>query len=133
MMAQFRREALQQALRDLGYVEGSNVEIEFRSNESPDRLDDFAAQLVSLRVDVIVAAGSQSVRAAQHATSTIPIIMAGVSDPVGTGFVVSLARPSRNITGISAPSPEVSGKPLAVLQETVPGVLRRTAVPNAAG
>jgi len=112
------REAFRRGLRDLGYVEGQNVVIEYRqAADSADRLPALAADLVSLKVDVIVAAGSQAVRAAQQATRTIPIVMTSSSDPVGTGFVANLARPGGNITGLSLLSPELSGKRLELLKE----------------
>jgi putative ABC transport system substrate-binding protein len=117
-----RRKPFEEALRDLGYVDGHNILVEFRSNADADRLAGFAAELVSLKVAVIVAGGSQAVRAAQHATSTIPIVMASASDPVGTGFVASLARLGGNITGLSLLTPEVSGKRLELLKEIVPGL-----------
>jgi putative tryptophan/tyrosine transport system substrate-binding protein len=117
-----RQEAIRQGLRDLGYVEGRNMLIEYRPADPPDRLPGFAAELVALKVDVIVAGGSQAVLAAQQATKTIPIVMAASSDPVGTGFVASLARPGGNITGQSLLSPELSGKRLELLKEVVAGV-----------
>ena len=87
-------EAFRQGLRDLGYVEGQNLVIEYRYAEGRiERLPDLAAELVQLQVDVIVAGGTAAIRAAQHATRTIPIVMAGTSDPVGQGFVASLAQP----------------------------------------
>jgi putative ABC transport system substrate-binding protein len=116
-----RIEAFRQGLRDLGYVEGKNVVIEARFAEGKlDRLSEFAAEWVRLKVDVIVTAAPSSTRAAKEATSTIPIVMAYDSDPVGNGFVASLARPGGNITGLSALSPEISGKQLEFLKEIVP-------------
>jgi putative ABC transport system substrate-binding protein len=95
-------EAFRQGLRDLGYVEGQNLVIEYRYAEgSQERLPDLAAELVRLQVEVIVAGGSNTIRAAQHATRTIPIVMAGTGDAVAFGFVASLARPGGNITGLS--------------------------------
>ena len=106
-----RTEAFRQRLRDLGYVEGKNIVIEWRSAEgSRDRQRALAAELVRLKVDVIVTASSSSTRAAKEATSTIPIVMTQDDDPVGRGVVVSLARPGGNITGLSSLSPELSGK-----------------------
>jgi putative ABC transport system substrate-binding protein len=97
-----RAEALRQGLHDLGYGEGQNVVMEIRSAAgSEERLRDLAAELVQLKVDVIVAPGGAARRAAQHATRTIPIVMAGTFDPVGGGFVASLAQPGGNITGLS--------------------------------
>ena len=116
-----RIEAFRQGLRELGYAEGKNILIEYRYAEGKlDRLDKFAAEFAQLRVDVIVAAAPSSTRAAKKATSTIPIVMAYDSDPVANGFVASLARPGGNITGLSALSPEISGKQLELLKEIVP-------------
>ena len=112
-----RLEKFRQGLGDLGYVEGRDIVIEYRPSDPADRLPGFAAELVALKSDVIVAGGSLAVRAAQQATRTIPIVMTGTSDPVGTGFVASLARPGGNITGLSLLSPELSGKRLALLRE----------------
>src|SRR3977135_1246403 len=93
---------LRQGLRDLGYVEGQNLIMEYRYAEGrEERLPDLAAELVRLKVDVIVAGGAAAIRAAQHATSTIPIVMAVSGDPVAQGYVASLARPGGNITGLS--------------------------------
>ena len=112
-----RLEKFRQGLGDLGYVEGRDIVIEYRPSDPADRLPGFAAELVALHADVIVAGGSLAVRAAQQATRTIPIVMTGTSDPVGTGFVASLARPGGNITGLSLLSPELSGKRLELLRE----------------
>jgi putative ABC transport system substrate-binding protein len=99
-----RIEAFRQGLRDLGYVEGKNIIIEWRYAEAkPERLPALAAELVRLKVDVIVTGGEAATRPAKEATSTIPIVMAQDADPVGTGFVVSLAQPGGNITGLSDP------------------------------
>jgi putative tryptophan/tyrosine transport system substrate-binding protein len=114
-----RLEKFRQGFRDLGYVEGRDIDIEYRPSDPADRLPGFAAELVALNADVIVAGGSLAVRAAQQVTRTIPIVMTGTSDPVGTGFVASLARPGGNITGLSLQSPELSGKRLALLRETI--------------
>jgi putative ABC transport system substrate-binding protein len=114
-------EAFRQGLRDLGYVEGQNLVIEYRYAEgSLERLRDLADELVRLQVDVIVTGGVAAVRAAQHATRTIPIVMAGTFDPVGQGLVASLAHPGGNITGLSFLSAELPGKRLEILKETVP-------------
>src|SRR5215470_2044757 len=103
-----RVEALRQGLRDLGYVEGKNLAIEFRWAEvSFERLSAFAAELVGLKVDVIVTVGASATRAAKEASKTIPIVMAQESDPFGSGFIASLAHPGGNITGLSTLSPEV--------------------------
>ncbi len=118
-------EAFRQGLRDLGYVEGQNITIEFReAGGRPERLPDLAAELLRLKVDVLVARGTQAILAAKQATSTIPIVMAASSDPVGTGLVASLARPGGNITGLSFISPELSGKRLELLKEVHPGASR---------
>jgi putative ABC transport system substrate-binding protein len=120
-----RVEAFRQGLRELGYVEGKNIIIEWRYAEGePDHERKFAAELVRLKVDVIVTAGSTSTRAAKEATATIPIIMTQDPDPVGNGFVASLARPGGNITGLSNLGPELSGKRLELLKEVVPRLTR---------
>jgi putative ABC transport system substrate-binding protein len=120
-----RIEALRQGLRELGYVEGKNIVIEWRSGEGKiDRLPALAAELVRLKVNVIVTAGSNLTRAAKEATTTIPIIMAQDPDPVGNGFVANLARPGGNITGLSNLGPELSGKRLELLKEVVPKLTR---------
>ena len=119
-----RLEKFRQGLRDLGYVERRDIAIEYRPSDPADRLPGFAAELVTLNADVIVAGGSLAVRAAQQATRTIPIVMTGTSDPVGTGFVASLARPGGNITGLSLLSPELSGKRLAFLREIIKDLSR---------
>lgn len=121
---------MKQGLDELGYVDGRDVVIEYRPSERVDRLLGFAAELVASKVDVIVASGSQAVRAAQQATRTIPIVMTGSSDPVGTGFVASLARPGGNITGLSLQSPELSGKRLALLKEIVASLSRVAVLSN---
>jgi putative tryptophan/tyrosine transport system substrate-binding protein len=115
-------EVFRQALRELGYFEGQNLVMEYRWTEGQlERLPDLAAELVQLPVDVLVpSGGSTAIRAAQHATRTIPIVMVGASDPVAAGFVASLARPGGNITGLSLLSPELVGKRLEILKETVP-------------
>jgi len=120
-----RTEAFRQGLRDLGYVEGKNTVIEWRSGEvKRDRFPAAAAELVRLKVDLIVTAGPLVTRAAKEATSTIPIVMAQDPDPVGNGFVASLARPGGNITGLSRLAPELSGKQLELLKEIVPKLSR---------
>jgi putative ABC transport system substrate-binding protein len=114
-----------QALRELGYVEGKNIIIERQHHEGKvDRLPTLAAELVRLKVDVIVTAGSGPTRAAKEATATIPIVMAQDPDPVGNRFVASLARPGGNITGLSNLGPELSGKRLELLKEIVPKLSR---------
>ena len=120
-----RVEAFQQGLRELGYVEGKNIVIELRSAEGEQgRLPALVAELVRLKIDIIVSAGPSVTRAAKAATTTIPIVMARDSDPVGSGFVASLARPGGNITGLSTLSPEISGKRLEILKEIVPKLSR---------
>ena len=118
-----RVEAFQQGLRELGYIEGQNVLIEYRFAEgNPERLRALADELVRLKVDVIVTEGTTSTRFAKEATSTIPIVMAQDPDPVGTGFVASLARPSGNITGLSNLRSDLGGKRLEILRDTIPGL-----------
>jgi putative ABC transport system substrate-binding protein len=126
-----RIEAFQQGLRELGYVEGKNVVIEYRHSEGkPDRLPDLLAELIRLKMDVIVSAGSQVTRAAKKATSTIPVVMAFDSDPVGSGFIASLARPGGNITGLAELGTELSGKQLELLKEILPRLTRVAVVGN---
>jgi len=130
-----RTAAFQRGLRDLGYVEGQNVTIEWRSAEGKlDLLPSLAAELVRLKVDIIVAAGGDPpVRAVKQATQTIPVIMANASDPVGAGLVASLSRPGGNITGLStAPGPEIYGKHMELLKETVPKLTRVAILSNPA-
>jgi putative ABC transport system substrate-binding protein len=120
-----RIEAFRQGLRELGYVEGKNIVIELRSAEEIlERLPALATELVRLKVDIIVTAGSSPTRAVKEATTTIPIVMAQDPDPIGSGFVASLARPGGNITGLSALAPELNGKRLEILRETVPKLSR---------
>jgi putative tryptophan/tyrosine transport system substrate-binding protein len=126
-----RTDAFRQGLRELGYVEGKNIAIEWRYAEGKlDRLPALAAELVRLKVDVIVTGGSTITRAAKEATVTIPIVMAQDNDPVGNGFVASLARPGGNITGLSILAPEISGKQLELLKETVPKLSRVAVLGN---
>ena len=113
--------AFKQGLRDHGYVEGQNVLLELRYAEAQaERLPILAAELVHLKVDVIVAIPNPAIDALKQATQTIPIVMPIGSDPVGVGFVASLARPGGNITGLSAYSPELNGKRLEIFKETIP-------------
>jgi putative ABC transport system substrate-binding protein len=120
-----RIEAFRQGLRELGYVEGKNIIIEWRYAEGKlDRLPALAAELVRLKVDIIVTSGPIPTRAAKEATVTIPIVMAQDSDPVANGFVASLARPGGNITGLSTLRPELSGKQMELLKEIVPKLSR---------
>jgi putative ABC transport system substrate-binding protein len=126
-----RIEAFRQGLRELGYVEGKNIVIEWRSAEGKfERQGELAAELVRLKVDVIVTSGPTMTRAAKEATVTIPIVMAFDSDPIGNGFVASLARPGGNITGLSALSPELSGKQLELLKEIIPKLSRAAVLGN---
>ncbi len=120
-----RNEAFRQGLRELGYIEGKNIIIEWRSAEGKlDRLPALATELVRLKVDVIVTTGPTATRATKEASSTIPIVMAFDNDPVGNGFVASLARPGGNITGLSSLAPEISGKQLELLKEIIPRLSR---------
>jgi putative ABC transport system substrate-binding protein len=119
------QEAFRQGLRDLDYVEGRNVVIEYRSAEGkPARLPALAAELVALKVDIIFAGNTPAALAAKQATRTIPIVFAGVGDPVGSGLVTSLARPGGNLTGLSVLAPDFLGKGLELLKQLVPGVSR---------
>src|SRR5262249_24638104 len=114
-------EAFRQGLRDLGYVERQNLTTQERNADNQiERLPDLAAELARLPVDVLVTAGENAARAAQHATRTIPIVVAASGDPVGAGLVASLARPGGNLTGLSLMSPELAGKRLELLEEAVP-------------
>jgi putative ABC transport system substrate-binding protein len=116
-----RTEAFRQGLRELGYVEGKNIVIEWRWAEGKlDRLPDLAAEIVHLKVDIIVSPGPAVTLVLKDATKTIPIVMAFDSDPVGSAFVASLARPGGNITGLATLAPVISGKRLELLKETVP-------------
>jgi putative ABC transport system substrate-binding protein len=118
-------DAFQQGLRELGYIEGQNIVIERRHAEGKlDRIPELAAELVRLNVDVIVTSGPTATRPAKGATSTIPIVMTFDDDPVGSGFVASLAHPGGNITGLSTLAPEISGKQLELLKEIVPRLFR---------
>ena len=126
-----RIEGFRQGLRELGYIEGKNIIIEWRSSEGkPERRIELAAELVRLKVDVIVSAGPTVTRAIKEATSTIPIVMGQDTDPVGSGFVASLARPGGNITGLAALAPEMSGKQLDLLKEIVPKLSRVAIIGN---
>src|SRR5437762_7186712 len=129
-----RIEAFRQGVRELGYVEGKNIVIEYRDAEGKqDRLPALAAELVRLKVDGIVTANPGATRSAKEATPTIPIVMAWDNDPVGNGFVASLARPGGNITGLATLSPELSGKQLELLKETVPKLSRVTVLGTSTG
>jgi len=124
-------EAFRQGLRDLGYVEGQNLVIEYRYAEGKfERFPALAAELVRLPVDVIVTGGVNAARAAQQATRTIPIVLAAGGDPVGLGLVASLARPGGNLTGLSLMGSELEGKRLELLKEAVPTVSRVAVLVN---
>jgi len=131
-------EGFRQGLRDLGWVEGRNIALEYRFAQGrPDGLPALAAELVRLKVDVIVIEGGQAALAAKHATQTIPIVMAVIDDPVKAGLVASLARPGGNVTGLTLFASELSGKRLQLLKEVVPrstlvAVIRNVTHPNAA-
>jgi putative ABC transport system substrate-binding protein len=126
-----RAEALRQGLRDFGHVEGRTIAIEWRfAEEKFERLPDLASQLIALPVDIIVANGTPATKAAKGATSSIPIVMVSVSDPVSTGLVASLARPGGNVTGLSIFGPDLSGKRLELLKEAVAVLPRVVALFN---
>ena len=126
-----RVEAFRQGLRDFGYVDQKNIIIEYRYAEGKlERQSELAVELVRLKVDIIVSAGPTVTSAVKGATATIPIVMAFDNDPVGSGFVTSLARPGGNITGLSSLSPELSGKQLELLKEIVPKLSRVAVLGN---
>ncbi len=129
-----RLDAFRQGLRELGWVEGQNIVIDYRFAEGRfDRLPDLAGDLVRLKVDIIVAAPTPAAVAAKNATGTIPIVMAFVGDPVALGLVASLARPGGNVTGLSySAGMEIFGKGLELLKETVPKVRRVAILSNPA-
>src|SRR5262245_9456428 len=125
--------AFVQRLRELSWIESRNVAIEYRWAEGrTERLADFAAEFVGLKVDVIVTSGTPPVVAAKKATSVIPIVFAAVGDPVGTGLVTSLARPGGNVTGLSIQATDLAGKRLGLLHEVVPGLRHLAIMANAA-
>ena len=118
-------EAFRQELRKLGWIEGKNITIEYRfAEQTPERLPELAADLVRLKVDLIVASATAPALAARNATTTIPIVMTIAADPVGAGLVASLARPGANVTGLSSLSPELSTKRLEILKDAVPRLAR---------
>lgn len=126
-----RIEAFRQGLHELGYVEGKNIVIEWRAAEGNlDRLRELADELVRLKVDVIVSPGEAVTRPVKQTTSTIPIVMAQDTDPVGNGFITSLARPGGNITGLATFAPEMAGKQLELLKEIVPRLSRVAVIGN---
>ena len=127
-----RVEAFRQGLHELGYVEGKNIIVEWRyAGGKLDRLPALAAELVRLKVDVIVASAPPPTRSAKQVTATIPIVMSYDDDPVGNGFVASLAHPGGNITGLATLAPELSGKQLELLREIVPKLSRVAVLGNA--
>ena len=123
-------EAFRQGLRDLGYVEGRNLIIEYRSADGKlDRFPALTTELIALKVDLIVATNTQAALAARQATATIPIVFAGPADPVSSGLVTSLSRPGGNVSGLaSVPAPQLAGKPLELLTQAVPGRTRFAAL-----
>jgi putative ABC transport system substrate-binding protein len=127
---------LRQELNKLGWIEGTNITIEYRfADQKIERLHDLATELVRLKVDVIVTGGARATRSAKEATATIPIVMAQDPDPVGNGFVASLARPGGNVTGLSSLSFELNTKRLEILKDAVPrltrvGILRLPEAPD---
>jgi putative tryptophan/tyrosine transport system substrate-binding protein len=124
-------EGFRRGLRELGYIEGKTFVIEYRSSDGRDeRFPNLAADLVRLKVDLIVTRGTPAALAAKRATRTIPVVMAGVGDPVGQGIVASLARPGGNITGLGSFMTEVSAKRVELLRELVPGAARIAALMN---
>ena len=127
-------DVFRQELRELGYVEGRNIAVEYRWAEGrDDRLPDLAADLVRLKVDVIVASGPAPALAVKHATATIPLVMPIVSDPVRLGLVASLARPGGNVTGFASLSDDLPGKWLELLKEALPGISRVSVLSDPAG
>jgi putative tryptophan/tyrosine transport system substrate-binding protein len=133
-VAAYRIAAFKEGLRDLGWLEGQNITIEHRHTER-NQLSEFAAELVSLNVDVIVATTTDTALAAKQATTTIPIVVASTADPVGTGLVASLSRPGGNVTGVRNLATEIGGKRVELLKEAVPTMSRLTAlwIPKTAG
>src|SRR5262245_15613126 len=126
-----RIEGFRQGLQELGYIEGKNIIIEWRSAEGKaERRSEIAAELVRLKVDIIVSGGPTITRVVKETTSTIPIVMGQDTDPVGSGFVASLARPGGNITGLATLAPELSGKRLELLKEIVPKLSRVAVIGN---
>ena len=123
--SQRNTEALREGLRDFGYVEGKNLVIESRwADGKYERLNELAAELVRLKVDIIVTTGTPGTQAAKQATTTIPIVMTAVGDAVAAGLVTSLARPGGNVTGLAIFSPEIHAKRLELLREAIPRIRR---------
>jgi putative tryptophan/tyrosine transport system substrate-binding protein len=126
-----RTTAFLQGLQELGYVDGKNIMIEWRwAEDKVERLPDLAAELVRFNPEVVITNGTPAINALKNATRTIPIVMAGVGDPVGIGLVASLNRPGGNLTGLSVLAPELSGKRLELLKEVVPGLFRVAVILN---
>jgi putative ABC transport system substrate-binding protein len=120
-----RDEAFRQGLRALGYIVGQNITIDYRwADGKNERLPGFAAELVNLKLDIIVTHGGEATRAVQQATTTIPIVIAAADDPLASGLVASLARPGGNITGLSILTPDLTGKRLELLKAILPGLIR---------
>ena len=123
--------AFREGLNELGYIEGQNIHIEYRfAGGSIERLAEFAAELVNLKVDVIVAGSTQSIDAAKRATKTIPIVFPVTFDPVESGFVASLARPGGNLTGLSTVNPDAAAKRVELIQEVMPRISRLAVLRN---
>ena len=118
-------DAFRQELSKLGWIEGKNIAIEYRfAEQKPERLPELAADLVRLKVDLIVVTGTPAALAAKSATTTIPIVMTSAADPVGVGLVASLARPGGNVTGLSSLTSELNTKRLEILKDAVPKLAR---------
>jgi putative ABC transport system substrate-binding protein len=123
--------ALQQGLRDLGYVEGESIVVEVRfTDRSPEKLSELAAELLRLNVDIIVASGTPAALAAKELTRTVPIVVVGVNDPVGTGLVKELSRPGGNITGLTNQTPDLAMKRVQLLKEIIPQLARLAVLGN---
>ena len=123
--------AFRQGLKELGYVEGQNIHVEYRfAGGSLERLGEFAAELVRMKLDVIVAGSTQSIDAAKQATQTIPIVFPVTFDPVGSGFVASLARPGGNLTGLSTVNPDAAAKRVELIKEIMPSISRLAVLRN---
>ena len=119
----YRVAGFRQGLRELGYMEGKNIVVEWREGTN-DQVPALVSEVIGLKVDVIVAAAGSLTRAVKAATSTVPVVMAQDSDPVGNGFVTSLSHPGGNVTGLSTLAPELNGKKLEILKEVTPGISR---------
>jgi len=126
-------EAFRQGLRDLGYMEGKNISVEYRFDRNPDGFSSLVAELLGLSIDLLVVPNSRAILVAKQATKTIPIVIVTTEDPVATGMVDSLARPGGNVTGITRLSRELGGKRLELLKETVPGITRVAVLWNETG